>query len=397
MMKFCTFDTAIGWCAIAWNNVGMVGVNLPEATQAATRKRMQSRFAEAVESKPSKQLETTIKRITALLQSKAADLTDTPLCMDGVPAFHRQVYELVRRIPAGQTLSYGEVAQRLGKPGAARAVGQAMGRNPFPIIVPCHRVLAANGKLGGFTAFGSTDTKQRMLQIEGATLKPTNQKKRPAKQTYSFNAGKALKHLRTVDAQLGKLIDTVGAFRMKVDQTQDVFLALAEAIVYQQLHGKAAATIFRRVCELFPKSGEFFTAKDIKRCADDKLRGAGLSQNKLLALRDLSNKTLSGELPDIETLHDMDSEAVIETLSAVRGIGRWTVEMLLIFRLGRPDVLPVDDFGVRKGFMLAFKRKDMPKPKELAAYGERWAPYRSVASWYLWRATDMEKQKAPSP
>jgi 3-methyladenine DNA glycosylase/8-oxoguanine DNA glycosylase len=142
---------------------------------------------------------------------------------------------------------------------------------------------------------------------------------------------------------------------------------------------------------LFPRS-DGFTAKDIMRCADDKLRGAGLSQNKMLALRDLAGKTLDGTLPDLHELHVLDSEVIIERLSSVRGIGRWTVEMLLIFNLGRPDVLPVDDFGVRKGYMLAFKKREMPTPKQLKAYGERWAPYRSVASWYLWRAADQAKQ-----
>jgi O-6-methylguanine DNA methyltransferase len=393
---FTLFATPIGPCAIAWNDIGVVGVNLPEADAVALRKRMRSRFPQVEETAPSPKIKRIIMQINSLLDGKSVDLSDTPLDMSGLPAFHQRVYELVSKIPAGQTLSYGEVAKHLKKPGAARAVGQAMGRNPFPIIVPCHRVLAASGKLGGFTSFGGTDTKQRMLQIEGTApqqaIKPTAKaKQKIATSAYSFNVSKALKHLRKADPQLAELIDVVGPFRMTVDQTQDVFLALAEAIVYQQLHGKAAATIFKRVCELFPKSGEFFVAKDIVRCTDEKLRGAGLSQNKLLALRDLSNKMVAGELPDIHALHELDSEFIIERLSAVRGIGRWTVEMLLIFRLGRPDVLPVDDFGVRKGFMLAFKRKEMPTPKELKAYGERWAPYRSVASWYLWRAADQTK------
>jgi methylated-DNA-[protein]-cysteine S-methyltransferase len=389
---FSLFETSLGDCAMAWSHAGISSVHLPESTVAATRKRMQARFAQAVESKPDKHINAVIKQITHLLKGKPADLSKVELDMTGVSEFHQRVYEFVRQIPVGSTVSYGEVAARLGKPGAARAVGQAMGRNPFPIIVPCHRVLASNGKLGGFTANGGVDTKQRMLQIEGALLGKASKPAKAARKTNQpYNTRAALKHLRT-DAQLAALIDRVGSFDMEINLTHDLFRSLARAIVYQQLHGKAAATIFKRVGDLFPRSGEgCFTAKDIMRCADDKLRGAGLSQNKMLALRDLAAKTLDGTLPDLQSLHALDDEIIIERLSSVRGIGRWTVEMLLIFTLGRPDVLPIDDFGVRKGYMLTFRKREMPTPKQLKAYGERWAPYRSVASWYLWRAADQAK------
>ncbi|MGD9841778.1 MAG: methylated-DNA--[protein]-cysteine S-methyltransferase, partial [Steroidobacteraceae bacterium] len=392
---FTLFETAIGRCGLIWNAVGVVGVQLPEATAKATIMRLRMRYPLALESAPSSKIKRITNKVVALLNGKQADLLAVPLDTHGLPPFHQQVYTLARQIPAGSTLSYGEVAARLGKPGAARAVGQAMRRNPFPIIMPCHRVLAAGGKLGGFTANGGTDTKRRLLQIEGVILadKSASQRGNPqvsskakTKLTYSFNVCKAVVYLRAVDAQLASLMDQVGPFRMTINQTQDVFLALAESIVYQQLHGKAAATIFKRVCELFPRSGEYFTAKDIWRCADDKLRGAGLSQNKLLALRDLAEKTLDGSVPALSELHTLDDERIVERLISVRGIGRWTVEMLLMFRLGRPDVLPVDDFGVRKGFMLTYNKREMPTPKQLKAYGERWAPYRSIASWYMWRA-----------
>lgn len=208
-----------------------------------------------------------------------------------------------------------------------------------------------------------------------------------------LNTRSALKHLRGSDEKLAALMARVGPFRMELNETHDLFMALARAIVYQQLHGKAAATILQRVCDLFPAHAGHFTAENIKSCADEKLRGAGLSQNKLLALRDLANKTLDGTLPELSRLHELDDETIITALTSVRGIGRWTVEMLLMFRMGRPDVLPVDDFGVRKGFMVAYNKRKMPTPKQLKLYGVRWAPYRSVASWYLWRAADMAKVK----
>lgn len=199
---------------------------------------------------------------------------------------------------------------------------------------------------------------------------------------------KGLKHLRAADADMAALIQRIGPFRLSVNREADLFLTLAQSIIYQQLHAKAAGTIFGRVCDLFPKSGQHFTARDIMRSKDEKLRSAGLSRNKLLALRDLSAKVLDATLPEIDVLDGWDDEEIIRTLTSVRGIGRWTVEMLLMFRLGRPDVLPVDDFGVRKGCMRLMALPEMPTPKALKAYGERWAPYRSIASWYLWRAAD---------
>ena len=162
---------------------------------------------------------------------------------------------------------------------------------------------------------------------------------------------------------------------------------MAEAIVYQQLTGKAAATIFARLLAIFPDTPERPTAEQLLGASDEQLRGAGLSRSKLLSLRDLARKSVNGELPILPEIHDLADEAIIERLTEVRGIGRWTVEMLLIFRLGRPDVLPADDYGLRKGFAIAYGR-ELPSRKELETYGLRWKPYRSVASWYLWRAVE---------
>jgi DNA-3-methyladenine glycosylase II len=211
--------------------------------------------------------------------------------------------------------------------------------------------------------------------------------KRIARVDTASSLRKAAAHLCAADPVMAGLIARIGPCKLKVDQQHDLFLTLARAIVYQQLHGKAAETIFQRTAALFPDSDQF-TAEDILRASDDRLRSAGLSGNKQLALRDLAAKVLDGTLPDMAALPAMDSEEIIRTLTCVRGIGRWTVEMLLIFRLGRPDVLPVDDFGVRKGFKLLHGQEDMPTPAALRVHGEIWAPWRTVASWYLWRAAD---------
>jgi methylated-DNA-[protein]-cysteine S-methyltransferase len=164
---FTLFDTAIGPCGVAWGPRGIVGVQLPEADAPATRARLARRFPEAREAPPPAAVQAVVDGIAALAGGAAADLSEAPLDMAGVPAFHRRVYDVARRIPPGETLTYGAVAARLGEPGAARAVGQALGRNPFPIVVPCHRVTAAGGKLGGFSAHGGRATKLRLLAIEG--------------------------------------------------------------------------------------------------------------------------------------------------------------------------------------------------------------------------------------
>lgn len=164
---FTLFDTAIGPCGVAWDEKGIVGVQLPEADEPETRERMLHRFPAAAESAPPPAVRHALDRIVALLEGEESDLSTIALDMDGVPPFHRRVYELARTIPPGKTLSYGEIAAQLGARGAARAVGQALGHNPFPIVVPCHRVVASGGKIGGFSAHGGAATKRRMLAIEG--------------------------------------------------------------------------------------------------------------------------------------------------------------------------------------------------------------------------------------
>ncbi len=211
----------------------------------------------------------------------------------------------------------------------------------------------------------------------------------------------ACEHLSRADRRLARIIARWGPCSLQQETTQSIFEALLESIIYQQLNGKVAATITARVKALFPENtkrirtrrglvGGFPTPEQILAASEEHLRSAGLSQAKMLAIRDLAAKALDGTVPTAKQAHRMSDEELIERLDTVRGIGRWTVEMLLIFRLGRPDVLPVDDYGVRKGFAKMRKLAELPKPKELMAYGERWRPYRSVASWYLWRAAEMK-------
>ncbi|MFO1158848.1 MAG: methylated-DNA--[protein]-cysteine S-methyltransferase [Reyranellaceae bacterium] len=164
---FALFETRLGTCGIAWNVRGITGLQLPEANADATRARLRRRWPGAVEGEPPAEVQGAIHRVLALLAGEAIDLADVPLDLGGVPEFHRKVYDVARTILPGQTLTYGDIAKRLGVPQEAREVGKALGRNPVAIIVPCHRVLAANGKMGGFSANGGVATKRRMLEIEG--------------------------------------------------------------------------------------------------------------------------------------------------------------------------------------------------------------------------------------
>jgi 3-methyladenine DNA glycosylase/8-oxoguanine DNA glycosylase len=206
-----------------------------------------------------------------------------------------------------------------------------------------------------------------------------------------FDASEAVAHLGARDARLARLIEQVGPFTLQLTATTSTFEALAESIVYQQLTGKAAATIHGRLCALFP--GGRVAPDRILELSDVALRGAGLSRSKVLAIRDLASRTLQGSVPSVRELQAMSDEHIIERLVQVRGVGRWTAEMLLIFRLGRPDVLPVHDYGVRHGFKLAYRKRDLPTPKELGEKGEKWRPFRTAASWYLWRAVDLYRNK----
>jgi DNA-3-methyladenine glycosylase II len=206
-----------------------------------------------------------------------------------------------------------------------------------------------------------------------------------------------LDHLSGADAVLGGLIRAVGPYVIELDGECHPFQALAQAIAHQQLNGTAANTILKRLIHSCG-AGAFPTPQMVLAASADTLRAAGFSFAKVAALRDLAQKTLADVVPEASALLQLSDEEIIARLTQVRGIGRWTVEMLLMFRLGRPDVLPVDDFGVRAGFRAAYGLSRMPKPRSLAAWGERWRPYRSTAAWYLWRALELKRAgRLPEP
>jgi len=204
---------------------------------------------------------------------------------------------------------------------------------------------------------------------------------------YQFDPTAALAHLRASDDELAGLIDRVGPFALEMKAADSLFEAMLRSIVYQQLHGKAAATIHGRVLAELDRHGGP-TPEALAKATDAALRGAGLSGNKLLTVRDLSLKCREGTVPSLQDARRLADEELVTRLTEVRGIGPWTVHMLLIFYLGRPDVMPTGDFAIRLGFKRLYRKRKDPTPEAIVQHARRWQPYRSVASWYLWRSLD---------
>lgn len=203
--------------------------------------------------------------------------------------------------------------------------------------------------------------------------------------TYDFQ--KAMRVLCKNDRTLGQLIEQAGPITLDFPKQVNPFEALLRSIIYQQLSGKAAAAIHKRVCALF--SGGNINPDQVLAMDDQVLRNAGMSRAKVTAVNDLAQKTIEGLIPSGSRLREMSDADIVESLTQVRGIGEWTVQMLLMFQLGRPDVLPTKDLGVRKGFMLTYRLDELPAEKEMMVYCERWRPYRTVGSWYMWRALEL--------
>ncbi len=206
----------------------------------------------------------------------------------------------------------------------------------------------------------------------------------------------ALRHLRRVDPVMAQLIRRAGPCTIGPERGRTPYEALVRAVAHQQLTGKAANTILGRFHALYGLDGcpppELLVATP-----DEQLRAVGFSRAKSASLKDIAGKTLDGTIPPRRALARMDNEAIIERLTEARGVGRWTVEMFLMFTLGRPDVLPVDDYGIRNGFRIAYGKRTLPKPKTLARFGEIWSPYRTTAALYLWRAVDLQRAADRGP
>ena len=206
-----------------------------------------------------------------------------------------------------------------------------------------------------------------------------------------------LPHFRRTDPVMAALVAAVGPYRLRAEPCASPFRHLAQAIASQQISGRAADTILARFIALYDDGDRFPDPAQVLATDPERLRGVGFSAAKAAALRDLAARTIEGVVPDSATLARLDDAAIVARLTQVRGIGPWTVQMMLMFQLGRTDVLPVDDYGVRNGFRLAYGLAELPTPRELARHGERWAPWRSAAAWYLWRAVDLARAGTRMP
>ena len=201
----------------------------------------------------------------------------------------------------------------------------------------------------------------------------------------------ARKHLSAVDPVMAQLIRETGPCKLEHEPWRSPFQSLVQAVAHQQLNGTAASTILTRFKKLFPRR-RFPRPEDLAGVTDDQIRACGFSFAKIAAIRDIAAKTFDGTIPSSRAIAGLSDADIIERLTRARGVGQWTVEMLLIFQLGRPDVLPADDFGIRNGFRLAYKKRAMPKPKEILKFGKRWRPHATTAAWYLWRAADRARK-----
>ena len=380
--SFCLFETPLGTCGIAWKGPEtsrlpsvVTFIQLPEATKGLTEKRIAGRSGGRPARVAPPGIAEIIKRIQKHLHGDRQDFQDVAVDLDGAAPFARQVYEGARKIPAGRTLTYGALATGMNRPSASRAVGQALGKNPIPLIIPCHRVLATGNKPGGFSAHGGVNTKARLLAIEGATLGP------PATLKSKRDLLRAAERLKKQDPRLARCLAEPIEFRLRPDHSP--YATLIEAVVHQQLSPKAASTILGRVTDLYPGS-TIPDPDELLKTADEPLRKAGLSKAKIKALKDIAARTLDGTVPSSKEIVSLSNEEIINRLTAIYGVGQWTVEMMLIFNLGRLDVFPVGDYALRKSISEVFRMKEVPPPKQLNAMGELWRPYRTVASLYLW-------------
>lgn len=375
-----SFPTQLGVCGVAWNELGITRFLLPAATEKELLREI-SRMDVGAASTPPPWVRSTIQQVTKHFKGQTQDFSKVKLDFSGVPEFQRSVYQEALRIGPGECTTYGELAAKMGKPGAARAVGTALGRNPFALLVPCHRVVGSTGA-GGFSAPGGLSTKARMLEAEGIALT-----KIPS--LTPAHIKKAARELAARDPLIAKLVTNQKLPHIKLSphQGESPYEVLLEAIVHQQLSPAAAKTILGRVIAL-GGSSKIIAPEKVLSLSTEKLRGAGLSGAKVKAVKDLARRQVDGLIPDREKMDRLTDQGIISRLTPIFGIGKWTVEMLLIFHLGRPDVIPVDDLALRNAFGKLRGSRKPPTRSEVEEFAERWRPYRTVASLYLWQSID---------
>ena len=384
-VKFSFFDSLIGQCALVWDKEGILRNVLPLDSPSLTKSAVLAKFPEAIPTELNKEMKRVVSKIQLAISGEEADLDFVQVNASNWSSFNKKVYGCAKNIPIGSTTTYGLLAKSMGHPKAFRAVGTALGKNPVPIIVPCHRILGGDGGLRGFSAANGVVTKQMLLRLEGCKGFPY---------FLDYDPLESSKFLAHADPKLAKLIKLIGPPCISPPRKAQIFESLAKAIISQQLSVKAAQSIYRRVIEGFGLNNGKLDIDRIFRARSQKLRACGLSQNKVQYLKELSRQVRDKCLPSVEELRSMSDIEVVDSLTKIRGIGKWTAEMILIFQLGRSDVLAVDDLALRKGHaVLLGKRNHESRRDELLTYASRWKPYRSAACWYLWRLNQSSLQE----
>lgn len=367
------FDTDWGPCGMAWTSDGIFKIALPAKDDQKSMLSLKTGFDLAQEplEKPDFVIEAQ-NEIRAHLAGRLQTFGSVALDLSRASSFARDVYKALRRVGPGEVVTYSKLARMSGHSGAYRAVGRAMATNPVPLLVPCHRVLGSDGKLGGFSAYGGLATKARLLFVEGVVLDPEH--------------AKGMELVRRMEPTLGTVMSRVGPYYPTLGPSSGAYDALVESIIYQQLSMKAAATIASRVRDL-GTGGRYPDPEQLMHTKDQTLRACGLSRQKISYMRDLAARISDGRLR-LRRLRHMDDEQVIKVLCEVKGFGVWSAEMFLIFHLGRLDVWPVGDLGLRRaiGHVTGMDVSDMTA---LLEYGDRFRPYRSIATWYFWRYEDL--------
>ena len=378
MLKFASegwhvFTSPVGPVGLAWSRRGVCRVVFGDMEPEAIAGELQDACPGLKEVKrPPTVVREVRKRVGDLVRGKPDDLRDIPVDLSGNSEFSRKVLRTLRIVKPGQVITYGQLAERTGRPGAARAVGRIMGANPVPVIVPCHRCLGADGSLTGFSAAGGTGLKARLLFIEG----------------YERDAehGRGIRHLQKVDPKIRRVIAKVGPYLAMPDKPRPAYDTLVRAIVHQQLSVKAGQTIAGRVRDLTP-GVNFPSPAQVLEFPPESLRACGLSHAKVGFVRDLAARVDDGRLK-LNSLTRMTDDEVIAELTKVKGIGVWSAHMHLIFHLDRLDVLAVGDLGLRMGAARLYGLEEYATPAELTEIAEPWRPYRSIGAYYLWRALD---------
>ena len=371
------FNSVAGPVRIAWQGRGISAVQFAEATPGSSSRG----------DPPPGFVADAIKKLRSYLAGEPSDLKRIPLFYEGITPFRRRIYEVARRVPSGTTASYGELAAQAGSPGAARAVGSAMANNPFMLLVPCHRVVASGGGVGGFSSPGGLSTKARLLALEGVRIRlPRRVSQLGDEHALTYDPLVAAQVLAKADPALGEWIEEFGPPRLTVRTLYGLFEGLAELVIDASPADPVAA---RARLETAFGDDHVPPPARLRAIPDERLRTSGLSRSTIRALRDLASHFMEGEVPSLSELRALTDDQARDRLTALRGVDPCTAELLLLVRLGRPDVLPVTDEGLQRGFGRVFLRGRTPTAKEVAKRGERWRPFRSVASWYLWQAAEV--------